>query len=338
MGTAVVNPVDVIEAAYDLDADDRAWLVNLARAVRPLLDGGRGAYAYYYDAALPPERWLDDAVLIDASPAELVHARRLVAGGKQTLIEDLHTHPQPLEAALQAARAGGLGDLRARGPFAEFLRAMDARDYLAFRTIETGGKGVAISAGQVRERTIDRRTQQLWARVAAHIGAARRLRAALTPPDHAVEAVLTPSGRLEHAEGGATTVREALRTAVRRQERARGRQRRTDPDGATEAWTALVSGRWSLVDRFERDGRRYIVARANAHALPDPRGLTERERGVVHLAALGKHNKLSAYELGISASTVASHLSSAMKKLGARTRVDLIRIATAARGTPTAAR
>ena len=100
-------------------------------------------------------------------------------------------------------------------------------------------------------------------------------------------------------------------------EKARGKQRKTDPEGATDAWNGLVTGRWSLVDRFERDGRRYIVARRNEHHLPDPRALTPRERAVAHLAALGKSNKLIGYELGISASTIAGHLSAAMKKLGA---------------------
>ena len=87
-----------------------------------------------------------------------------------------------------------------------------------------------------------------------------------------------------------------------------------------------MAGRWSLVDRFERDGRRFIVARSNEHALPDPRALTPRERAVVHLAALGKPNKLVAYELGLADSTVASHVANAMRKLGVSTRVELVEL------------
>jgi DNA-binding NarL/FixJ family response regulator len=60
--------------------------------------------------------------------------------------------------------------------------------------------------------------------------------------------------------------------------------------------------------------------------LPDPRALTDRERTVAHLAALGKSNKLIAYELGLGESTVATHLSTAIRKLGATSRIDLVRL------------
>ena len=119
---------------------------------------------------------------------------------------------------------------------------------------------------------------------------------------------------------------DALREAVLRMEKARGRAGRQDPERATEAWTALVGGRWSLVDRFERGGRRFLVARPNLHQLRDPRALSPRERAVAHLAALGKSNKLIAYELGLAGSTIATHLSAALRKLGATSRVDLVRL------------
>jgi DNA-binding NarL/FixJ family response regulator len=99
--------------------------------------------------------------------------------------------------------------------------------------------------------------------------------------------------------------------------------RRSDPERALATWTALVSGRWSLVDRYERDGRRYLVARPNPHDAPDPRMLSERERAVAHLVALGWSNKWIAYELGLSPSTVATHLSSALEKLRLKARTDL---------------
>jgi DNA-binding NarL/FixJ family response regulator len=58
--------------------------------------------------------------------------------------------------------------------------------------------------------------------------------------------------------------------------------------------------------------------------VPDPRALTERERVIAHLAALGKTNKLIAYELGLSPSTVATHLATALRKLGLRSRTQLV--------------
>jgi DNA-binding NarL/FixJ family response regulator len=84
-----------------------------------------------------------------------------------------------------------------------------------------------------------------------------------------------------------------------------------------------VAGRWTLLDHFDRDGRRYLLAHRNDPDAPDPRALTLRERQVVGYVALGQSNKLIAYELGLSASTVGVLLKTAAAKLGARSRTEL---------------
>jgi DNA-binding CsgD family transcriptional regulator len=86
----------------------------------------------------------------------------------------------------------------------------------------------------------------------------------------------------------------------------------------------LVAGRWSLVDHFERSGRRYLVARRNDPSVRDPRALNLRERQVVWYASLGHSNKLIGYQLGLSFSTVATHLANATRKRGVASRVELI--------------
>lgn len=324
------NPIDVIEAAYELQHDDRTWLRGVASAVRPLIDGGYGVWAYYFDSARPAATWLDDAVLIDARRTEIQAARRMSATSDHRIVENTHVVIEPLQSSLEAAREAGIGDARAHEHYGRFLEKIGAADYLAFRTVEPGGKGIAVAAAQRTPWLPDRRTRKLWARVAAHVAAARRLRAALvaTPDRATVEAVMSTSGKLEHAEGKAVVnARDALRAAVLEQERARGRLRRRDPEAATEGWHALVGGQWSLVDRFERGGRRYLVAYRNPPTLADLRALTPRECAVVHLAALGKSNKLIAYELGVSESGVSSHLHGALRKLGMTSRSELIRLA-----------
>jgi DNA-binding NarL/FixJ family response regulator len=104
--------------------------------------------------------------------------------------------------------------------------------------------------------------------------------------------------------------------------------RRSSPDEAIALWRALVAGRWSIIDHFDSDGRRYLVARRNQPA-PAARGLgvlSPRERDVLARAALGHTNKLIAYELGVAVATVASALASAAVKLGVATRAELIRL------------
>src|SRR5437016_5382338 len=82
--------------------------------------------------------------------------------------------------------------------------------------------------------------------------------------------------------------------------------------------------RLSLIDHFDHQGRQFVVAkRPDPRALPR-RALTIRECEVVGYAVLGHPNKLIAYELGLAESTVSTHLLRATRKLGARSRVDLI--------------
>ena len=66
---------------------------------------------------------------------------------------------------------------------------------------------------------------------------------------------------------------------------------------------------------FDRDGRRFYLARPNLPRVDPTESLSEREMQVARGAALGHSNKLIAYELGITPSTVATHLKSAMAKL-----------------------
>jgi DNA-binding NarL/FixJ family response regulator len=122
---------------------------------------------------------------------------------------------------------------------------------------------------------------------------------------------------VEHATGVATTpaARGALTLGARAVDRARGALRRRDPGEAVEVWRGLVAGRWSLVDQVDTDGRRYLIAHRNDPTTPDLRALTAREQQVVGYADLGHSNKLIAYELGLSPSTVGVLLKGARMKL-----------------------
>lgn len=81
-----------------------------------------------------------------------------------------------------------------------------------------------------------------------------------------------------------------------------------------------------MVDWFDTDGRRFVLAIPNPPEVTDPRGLTERENQVVGYAMLGDANKMIAYRLGLSRSRVSLLLRSAMKKLGLRTRAQMVRM------------
>ena len=142
------------------------------------------------------------------------------------------------------------------------------------------------------------------------------------------DAILRPDGQLEYANESAKTspARASLRDAALAMDRARSSLRRKNPDEALSMWRALVSGRWSLVDKFDCDGRRFLVAHKN-----DPRTralatLTAREQQITAYLALGHSNKRIAYELGLSESTVSEAARRSLAKLGISSRADLARL------------
>lgn len=63
------------------------------------------------------------------------------------------------------------------------------------------------------------------------------------------------------------------------------------------------------------------------HAGADTAGLTPREREIVRMIALGRHNREIAAALGISVKTVETHRRHLMRKLDARDRTDVVRYA-----------
>jgi DNA-binding CsgD family transcriptional regulator len=146
--------------------------------------------------------------------------------------------------------------------------------------------------------------------------------------DPRCEAVLSSSGKIHDARGPARSQSslDVLRRAAINHEKARGALRKRDPEEALSLWHGLVAGRWSLVDSFESDGRRFLVARENSPRLARRLALTPTELRVVQLVAVGHANKLVAYELGLSTCSVAMHLRRAMAKLGLQHRSDLSRV------------
>ena len=169
-----------------------------------------------------------------------------------------------------------------------------------------------------------------WGRVVAHVRAALRLRLRLTngtaraAVDPAKsEAVLRPDGEALHLEGEARSAKAALREAVLGMQRARG-VLRGDPDQALPMWRALVKARWSLLDELEAGGERFVVARANIVVFSGLGALSGREGQVVACIANGLSNKETAYELGISDSTVRVLVARASQKLEVSGRDALI--------------
>ncbi len=315
--------VRIVEASYALEAaDDTAWLGGVADALRAELGFEDGVVAYSFHMA--ENGWITPRAMALAGAAPDLAQDLLNPGAMPPKAAQSVIQAHSISGASLASRIGGENDpeqsAEARAYFERVLRSRGFADALTLNATDPTRFGCLFFAPTRHATKLGPRARARYAKIAAHIAAGMRLRSAIGPKDG--EAVLEGNGKVAHATGDATaaSARTALRDAVRAMERARGTLRKRDPEQALATWRGLVAGRWSLVDRFDSDGRRYLVARPNEPDAPDPRALTPRERQVAGFAALGQSNKLIAYELGISPSTVGVLLARAAKKLGVKSR------------------
>jgi DNA-binding CsgD family transcriptional regulator len=326
MGTHKEDIVGVVEAAYAIELPLRDWLKGVIKASRPSLDDTQGMFGGLYDAS-DPERFQLTDLVGSGIPEQTVELIRFAAEGARP---DIISRAR-WEVCSTLSQAVGAPALDSIPLMVAAREAFGVHDILGLNAGDPTLKGCILAAPLMTVRTLAESFQRTWSRIASHIAAGFRLRRQLEKLEQqgfdGAEAVLDPGGKIEHVEGVAEdkAARAALRGAAVAIDKARKKKmRESRPEEAISQWETLVRGRWSLVDHFDKDGRRYLVARKNDPFVPGDK-LSLRERQVVGFAALGHSNKLIAYELGISTSSVATHLTNAAKKLGLGTRVALIK-------------
>jgi DNA-binding CsgD family transcriptional regulator len=341
--------LDVIDRAYEVHQPVEPWLRGVTEALRPSMDQGAGLLAFFIDAhdeGQPPiqdpvasgigEYWRGWFEQMNAMPRELLRYARMLPPllyKSHFTIAAMANVPAFRMYLEQSFRANLLAPPRS----AEEILAKDEAERLpwaeclALHASEPASRAVFVVAPcERRARELPSFAElDLWARVTAHIANASRLQQVVTRSEHGrlegAEAILSPGGRVQHAEGPAAgkAAREVLRDAARRVDRARTKKLRARPDEAMDLWQGLVAGRWSLIDEFDTDGRRFLVARRNDLGASAP-ALSDRERQVAAHVAFGHSNKHIAYQLGVSLSTVSSYVRRLAQKLGSAGRVDLV--------------
>jgi len=304
---------ELLAAIYALELDEDGHLRAIQEAWGRLPIGGE----------------LTMAFAIRADAAEVV------------VLDQLHLNvPSLKEAFVQVlpsvSRAYRLGLLRAP-PFFGAMSMAYGRTRAAQASRERGvhdfrcmhaptGTGFAVTVGvPLLSDEPPPATSPLFAGLAHHLSASWRLRKRLAAADgfgESAEAIFTPGGRATEALGAARTpaVRDRLRELVRARERALRR-------GGGALWPALLDGRYTIIDRLESSGARYVVAYRNSRTAAQLVRLGARERMVVNAVTAGVAEKVIAVDLGVSPAWVSRALTSALRKLGLANAIELTLLA-----------
>lgn len=318
--------LELVSAAYRVQGSMAEWLASILDAARPLLRPDAGLMGTTFRVSPDGKIFFSSGLVRteEVPPAATEFLRALTGEHTPPHVHAATLDRAPLDTASSAYRRFYGGEF-ADWERVDTLRDLGLHDQLVAKAYDPTGAGCFILAQMCR--VTDQPTQRVeeWNHMLTHVLAGMRLQMDLAALATNQEAILAPDGRVMHAEEAAKPLacREALRAAALRRDRARTRTGQADPALALREWRALVAGRWSLLDSFESDGRRYLVARRNDPRLGFPRALSERERQIAAYAARGHSNKFIAYALGLAPSTVSSHLTAAMRRLGARHRGEL---------------
>lgn len=300
--------VPTLEAIYAVEQheDDTAWLGSIIDVLPDLVAGSLGTNGLMYDLRTrPPKTW---GLVNKGSPLE----SEILAAAVETSTGD-YTR-EMAKAPVVAASEGP--DFNRQPWLTQLFRPRGIEDVLTLNAFNPTGFGCSIVQPVPARFRLRRGEREHLARLSSHFAAACRLRWRLRASRESPDAVLSPDGKTLHAQNDAVLrqARDALKEATLAMERLRAGRTRANDATTLESWRPLVSAEWTLVDQFERDGKRYVVARANRVTEQGNEALTPRERQVVALSELGHHPKLIAYELGIAHSTVRVLLARAARR------------------------
>jgi DNA-binding CsgD family transcriptional regulator len=307
--------LQIVDAAYADSPDDQLWLQGVLDAAAPILDWGLGLCAYTYTLGERPQ--IESFVERSESGRLRATVEEMLQQGPPALLRSAFDHniASTLSDFLHC-------DLSGRPDVGPYLANHGARDTLGIVAFDPAGSGVVLSPLLPKTGSLPASARRTWMQVALHLNAGSRLRAAGRRQE---EAVLDLGGKLHVARGLAldTGARAALRQAARAIDRGRS-QRTASPDEALALRQAVVVGHWSLVDRFDADGRHFLVACRNPRGPAPPASLSDREHQATALAARGYSNKRIASALGLSTGSISTLLYRAARKWGAGSRTLLI--------------
>ena len=316
--------LSIVEAAYAVERSAEVWTRSLLDAADQSFGEGLAAFACTLEMN-------EQGLIVDRTSASSIRQGPEVA---HAIFEGLaRLPPEWLTVYLNAPDTSTL---------CQMTSEVDPNSHLSYRAgllengiadginigcVDLDRRGVLVSLGVRGRTTMTPELRQNLKKVGTHILAGFRLRRRLgvDRSSDSADAVLSADGKLLHAQGDASLqeARQALQLAARNIERARGTSR-LDVPAALNLWKGLVASRWTLIDSFDAQGNKYIVARENVPHTHGLSQLTLTERCVVTYAARGFSDKEIAYTLGISDSTVRVLVMRSVRRCGLRDRDELL--------------
>jgi DNA-binding CsgD family transcriptional regulator len=167
-----------------------------------------------------------------------------------------------------------------------------------------------------------------WGTLIRHLGALAEARDWVDRGG--LEAVMSEAPRRSKRKSEALddSVRKALRDLDASRARALVRRGDEEAGEAFDLWTYMLDRGFVVLEQTREGAKKRLVAvRLRDPAWEAMCRLAPAERRVVDRVVRGLSNKEVAYELGIEEATVASRLRRAERRLGLRSRVELIRLA-----------
>ncbi len=275
--------IALVEAAYSLPADESAWLEGVLEAAVPVMGNAVFASGIIYNR--PP----------GARSARVQTWKHVGASDHMERAAREYATKVPTDVERLWLRIGTANTVSQISPESRQLcrsfaaKTGEAADALLLNAREPDGRGASVAMFLPVETQLKPDERERWRKLGAHLTAGHRVWRGVTSMKRdptalpcGAEAVLDPTMyRVVDAAGSGKDrdVVEKLRDSARRIDHARGRLRKTDPAEALETWRALVRGRWSMLDWFDSDGRRFVLGmRAPSGDLRRPRRKRKADR------------------------------------------------------------
>ena len=314
--------ISLIEAGYQLEGNDEEWAENVLEKAAPLLNRG-------WWPSIATYRFTPTTINLEhvgtTGPSFVPSAIRAhVSDLPQDMLDHLYRRDNGVRSVGEIVYP--------RFPHHQSIVQRETQGVIGDSLVIPGhtgeGRAMSLYVGFLSETPPTPLERKRWPLMTSHLAAGLRLRSvarAFSLDSVSVEAIFEPGGKEYDLRERAKehSARKALREAVGRIDGVRTSSGRTDPDGALQKWEALVEGRWSLVERYDTDGRRFVVAIKNDPTHLDPRGLTRRERQVAEFVGLGHSSKEISYTFGISLSAVTNCTARVQMKLGLSSLAEL---------------